>query len=152
MAAEVGFVEFMGFARERLPGWCTCLGPGQQQLLTGVAKSHVADVGVRETTTAHESIAWHSRPTGFDVERPNTVAEREEMANHRRRSDRKPVTVFRRDLNTGAGAVRVTCKRCKSTDQPIDSRFAQKIVGISQREILRHIPAACETRSLFRFR
>jgi hypothetical protein len=74
------------------------------------------------------------------------------MANHRRRSDCKTVTLFCRDLNTRAGAVRITCKRCESTEEPIDSGFAKQVVGVAQCEVFRNISAARETRSVFRFR
>jgi len=151
VAADVGLVKGVFFSNG-FPGWRTGGGFSEEEFFICEFDTHVADIRARKTTAANKSIARRPGPAGLDVERANTVDEREEMANHRRRSDRETMALFRRDLNTRAGAVRIPRERRKSSDQPIDSGFAKQIVGIPQCEVFRHIPAARETRSLFRFR
>src|ERR1051326_4362021 len=62
------------------------------------------------------------------------------------------MTVGVGDLNTRAGAVCVTREIREARDEPIDTRLAQKIVGIAQREVLGDVAAPRETRSLLGLR
>ena len=107
----------------------------------------VPDLGRGQPAAADESIAWHAGPTGFDKEFAHAIGERDEAADHGRIADPKAVVVGARHLNCGALAVGFTGVVQKARHEPIDSRRAQQIVGISQGNVVGHIPAASAARS-----
>src|SRR6266567_1096083 len=110
------------------------------------------NVAAGKTTSANNAIARRPRPTCFYEQGTHPVGESQPSSNHRRRPNAEAITLVICDREARADSIRFACESSKTCYQPLNSGFAQQIVGVAQRKIFRNVFAASQAGLLLCFR
>ena len=150
VVANVCLVDLMGLGAVSLsvPTRHTASVDDKPKLFTCGFDSEMFDVGASQPASANEAITRRTRPAYFDRKEPHAFGQTQAATDHGGSANFEAVTIFPRDLNAGAGAIRFAGDGRKHCLQPITPGFSQQVVGGAQGQIGCDVRASCRTRAL----